>query len=336
MAKDWVSPEMVKKAMEVDLLSYAQSLGMEFESRGSNDTLYQKGHSLNITQSKNMYNRFSTGRGGNVINFAMEMNGWTFQQAVRALCGEDIQKNFHANISASKVSATPQPKEKMVLPKASQKASRAFAYLVKTRKIDPEIVSKMMHEHKIYENDKHSCVFVGYNERGQPGYASVRSTNTEGTVYRGEVKNSDKKYGFTIQGLPQSDTVYVFEAPIDALSHATLTKMCGGVWNEDWRVSLGGFSDLALEQFLKTHPWIKNIHFGTDNDLQGNSILENKYNQDGSIKKLGYLKKYKDMGYEVYREEPMGKDFNEELQMICQQKEAMEQGFFNEAAEVTM
>ena len=88
MAADYVSKEMINKAMQVDLLEYAKSLGMEFETRGSNNTLYQKGHSLNITRSKNMYYHFSTGKGGNVINFAMEQNGWTFQQAVRSLCGE--------------------------------------------------------------------------------------------------------------------------------------------------------------------------------------------------------------------------------------------------------
>ena len=64
---DYVSKDMINKAMQVDLLEYAKSLGMEFETRGSNNTLYQKGHSLNITRSKNMYYRFSTGTGGNVL-----------------------------------------------------------------------------------------------------------------------------------------------------------------------------------------------------------------------------------------------------------------------------
>ena len=65
---DYVSKDMINKAMQVDLLEYAKSLGMEFETRGRNNTFYQKGHSLNITRSKNMYYRFSTGKGGNVIN----------------------------------------------------------------------------------------------------------------------------------------------------------------------------------------------------------------------------------------------------------------------------
>lgn len=308
MAADYVSKEMINKAMQVDLLEYAKSLGMEFETRGRNNTFYQKGHSLNITRSKNMYYRFSTGKGGNVINFAMEQNGWTFQQAVRSLCGEEIQR------SVPKQTYNPAkqiPKGKMVLPKANSDSRRAFAYLVKTRHIDNQIVSQLMHERKIYENDKHSCVFVGYDKSGQAGYASVRSTYTMGNSYRGDVKNSDKRHCFTLNG--KSDSVYVFEAPIDAMSHATLTKVSGWDWQEDWRIALGGVSDLGLQQFLSLHPEIKNIHFATDNDEQGKKVLENEYNTDGTIKKVGYMQKYKDKGYEVFREEPAHKDFNEDL-----------------------
>ena len=213
-----------------------------------------------------MYYRFSTGKGGNVINFAMEQNGWTFQQAVRSLCGEEIQKSVpkQTYIPAKQI---PEHKEKMILPKANSDARRAFAYLVKTRHIDSQIVTQLMREHKIYENDKHSCVFVGFDKNGQAGYASVRSTYTMGNSYRGDVKNSDKRHCFTLNG--KSDSVYVFEAPIDAMSHATLTKVSGWDWQEDWRIALGGVSDLGLQQFLSLHPEIKNIHFATDNDEQG-------------------------------------------------------------------
>lgn len=315
--KDWVSKEMVEKAMQVNLLSYAQSLGMNFMQQGDNWYLKDnKGvHSLNISASKNRYYRFSTGRGGNVIQFAQEMNGWNFQDAVRALCGEDIQKNHYNTVPQNSTEAhTPPVKEKMVLPPAHTDSRRVFAYLAKTRGIDTEIISELMKEHKIYENDKHSCVFVGYDEKGEPGYASMRSTYTQGTAFKGEVRGSSKEVPFTMKG--SSDSVFVFEAPIDCMSHASIVKFAGGDWHADWRISLGGFADLGLEQFLKQHPEIKNIHFCTDNDAQGIAVLENSYNQDGSLKKAGYIKKYTDKGYNVFRDEPKNKDFNEDLQEL--------------------
>lgn len=313
---DYVTKEMVNKAMQVDLLEYARSLGMEFETRGSKDTLYLKGHSLNITRSKNMYYRFSTGRGGNVINFAMEQNGWSFQQAVRALCGEEVQKST-AKFTYTEHTKKNAVKEPMILPKANSDSRRAYAYLVKTRHIDHQIVSQLMREKKIYENEYHSCVFVGYDENGKPGYASMRSTNTFGKVYKGDVENSDKRHGFIING--KSDTVHVFEAPIDAMSHATIMKMSGCDWQEDWRISLGGFSDLSLNEFLKTHTEIKNIYFATDNDEQGRKILVNESDENGEITKMGYMQKYMDKGYEVFREEPLHKDFNEDLCVLCEE-----------------
>ncbi len=322
MAKDWVTEEMIKKAQSVNLLDYARSLGMEFESRGSSDTLYWKGHSLNITQSKNLFHRFSTQTGGNVINFAMEMNGWGFQEAVRNLCSDEIMAN--PNIShreQGQSPTTPKPREEMVLPKANTDSRRVFAYLVKTRKIEPEIVSQLMRERIIYENDKHSCVFVGYDENGKPGYASVRSTYTEGKPYRGDVKNSNKEVGFKING--KSDCVHVFEAPIDALSYASLYKIGGADWQRDHLLALGGTSDLALQNFLKSHTDIKTIYFCLDNDRQGNAVLRNEYNEDGSPKRPGYMKKYKDLGYTVIREAPQSKDFNEDLQNL---HKIMEQG----------
>ena len=91
---DYVSKDMINKAMQVDLLEYAKSLGMEFETRGRNNTFYQKGHSLNITRSKNMYYRFSTGKGCNVINFAMEQNGSIIFSLCSGICFAGIYVCF--------------------------------------------------------------------------------------------------------------------------------------------------------------------------------------------------------------------------------------------------
>ncbi len=47
---------------------------------------------------------------------------------------------------------------------------------------------------------------------------------------------------------PGSRHVAVFEAPIDALSHATLQELEGWKWN-GYRLSLGGTSHVALTSF---------------------------------------------------------------------------------------
>ena len=51
----------------------------------------------------------------------------------------------------------------------------------------------------------------------------------------------------------------VFEAPIDALSHATLQELEGWKW-DGYRLSLGGTSHVALMAFLKRHPEIRRVN----------------------------------------------------------------------------
>ena len=48
------------------------------------------------------------------------------------------------------------------------------------------------------------------------------------------------------------------------------------------------------------------------------------------------MKKYKDMGYETYREEPLHKDFNEDLKFYVKQMEEIEQTQVMGEAEVEM
>ena len=54
---------------------------------------------------------------------------------------------------------------------------------------------------------------------GKPRYCALRAPGSE-RKFRQDVENSDKTYGFCMEG--RSDRVYEFEAPIDAMSHATL------------------------------------------------------------------------------------------------------------------
>ena len=95
-----------------------------------------------------------------------------------------------------------------------------------------------------------------------------------------------------------SDTLYVYEAAIDAMSDMEL--------REDYQnniLVLGMLSDGPLEKFLKDYSHIRKIQFCLDNDLPGRQ----------AAKKLA--RKYTLMEYEVFvRLPPMGKDYNAFLQ----------------------
>lgn len=98
--------------------------------------------------------------------------------------------------------------------------------------------------------------------------------------------------------------LYVFEAPIDLLSHATMANHItrnSEAWKMHSRICLAGTSDVALEHYLKSHPEVKEIHFVLDNNEAG---------RDAAAK---YVPKYEQLGFKVVDHVLKTKDMNEEL-----------------------
>lgn len=182
---------------------------------------------------------------------------------------------------------------------------RVFAYLNKTRKIDSEIITDMMHQGKLYQSDRHNCVFVGTDREGNIRFACERGTYS-GVSYRRDCPGSDKRFCFHMEG--RSNLLYVFEAPIDAMSHATLFKMQKIDYTEDHRISLGCLGDAALMQYLQDRSEIKSIILCLDND------------QWGCAASAKFMKGLKEKDYTVSEEPPRGKDYNEDLVELMKPK----------------
>jgi hypothetical protein len=117
----------------------------------------------------------------------------------------------------------------VIIPDKAENFKRTYWYLISIRGIEPEIVSVLMNEKKVYQEAQYgNCVFVGYDESGIPKYCSMLGTYTD-KAFKMDAVNSDKSYPFVIGG--KSDMVFVCESPIDAMSHATFANsmdMIGG------------------------------------------------------------------------------------------------------------
>lgn len=150
----------------------------------------------------------------------------------------------------------------------------------------------------------YDCVFVGFDQQGSARFACVRQADNE-EAYRRDVDFSDKRYGFCIPAEdPGNPCVAVFEAPIDAQSHATLTEReKGSKWRDRHRLALAGDSLLALRQFLTDHQQITAIEICTDNDPTGHRIAAD-------------IHKLYDGLYTVRDNHPQrGKDYNQFLKL---------------------
>ena len=198
----------------------------------------------------------------------------------------------------------------MTLPNKARNYKRVYWYLCTVRGIDPKIVSKLMSEKKIYQQEKYgNCVFLGYDEHQTPRYCSRRGTSPT-KPYKGDQTNSNKSYPFAMEGT--SNRLYVLESPIDLMSHASLCKLQNINYLQDHRISLGCLSDAALEWYLKQHPEIKQIIFAFDNDTNGKSPNGTPYNHGQEAAKK-FATKYEDLCYDTAIQTPIAKDFNDDL-----------------------
>lgn len=291
--KKQMMEEECRIAKSVDLVYLAKQFGFTPFKSGKLHRM-KEDESLVIYDSNtfcHFYHRGTPGYAGSPIDFVMTYGNMSMRDAIKFLLDEanyDREKNVY--MPEQKYAAKKkQAKElKVELPIPNDNYRRVFAYLANSRGIASDIISKFMHEKRLYESkNKHNCVFVTYDADGTPKYAALRGTLTigSGSSFRGDVEGSDKDLGFPYYQ-DNSDTVLVFEAPIDMMSFMTLYPE-----NNDSYVALGCLALNALDTFLEAHKNIKNIGFILDNDSNAPQVV--------SSAKLEYASK----GYNIIEHE---------------------------------
>ena len=288
----------IAKAQNIALLDYIESRGYEL-IYSHNEVRLKEHDSLVI--SNNKWKWFSRNKGGGTLDFLIEYEGKGFKEAMQMLLGE---KGIDEKKPLFKEHIQKQPKIKEIeeLPEKNNNYRRMYAYLNKTRCIDVDIINDMVNNKNLYQDKEHNnCVFVGRDKEGQVKYCLKVGTNTY-KKFKGEIPGSNKKFNVELYSFSENKSVYIYESIIDAMSHATLIKQRGSDYKNQNRISLGGVSDLKLEQYLIDNPNIKKIVVGLDND------------EAGIEAGLKIKDKYTKLGYEVTKIVPKhGKDFNDEL-----------------------
>lgn len=262
------------------------------------------------------YKQFSSDSKGNIVDFVKQFMGAadfkTAAEIILACRAFEQTEHFVAPVEKK-------ARGDLVLPHKDSDFNRTIAYLVQTRGIDKEIVYAMINQNKVYQSRVEkdgrvfrNCAFVGYDGDGKPRYCALRAPSSD-NGFRQDIENSDKTYGFTMEG--RSNRVYEFEAPIDAMSHATLCKLNGIDWREDHRVSEGCLSDKALYRYLEQHPEITEIVFCYDNDIEG-TLSDGTPHNHGQVRAELSAGVFADLGYTVFIQTPNSKDFNNDLLMF--------------------
>jgi hypothetical protein len=290
------SEEQKIRANNADIVDFLRSQGEEV-TRSGHEWRWKRHDSLTISGSR--WYQHSAEQGGNAVSFVRKFWNLSYPEAVTMLLNGERGSELRQT--------TPKPerlKATFVLPEANGNMRRVYAYLMKQRFIDADIISHFAKAKTLYEDARHhNAVFVGTDESGVPRHAHKRSTLTIGRSpsgsepYRGNVESSNPKYSFRHIGT--GNRLFVFEAPIDLLSFITLYKK---EWRNHSYLTLCGVSDQAVFQTLKSNPHIRQVDLCLDNDEPGLAAISR------------ISEKLKQAGYDqVSRLLSQSKDWNADL-----------------------
>ena len=252
-------------ANSVDLAEFLRMRGEKLERVGREHKLIYydgSGKHDSITMSGSRWFDHKNQVGGGAIKFMQEFYDMDFQTAVQELLGQTVTSLSHA---PPKAVVHEEKTKEFKLPKSNENMHRVFAYLIKQRFINPEIISFFARNHTLYEDkEHHNAVFVGLDENGVPRQASKRSTNSFGKTFRITCEGSDTRYSFSHFG--KLEKLFVFEAPIDMLSYLTLHPEN---WQQHSYIAMNGVYENAVLTALKNHSNINEIVLCVDNDEGG-------------------------------------------------------------------
>lgn len=268
----WVTEEQIKQAKQVDLLKYL--LENEPNNLKKSGREYRLRDHDSLTVSNGKWHWHSRGFGGTTaLNYLIKVRGMEFTEAVQLLA-YDIRAGPPASVPNPPTKQQPPKKPKpFALPAKNVNNDRAGAYL-QGRGIDKDIIKRCIENGTLYEGRRyHNCVFVGQrNHKGKVQFACVRATSGG---FRQDIEGSDKRFSFLLPAYaPPGEIVMVAEAPIDALSMATLQKRKDTSWENRYYLSLSGVSPLALIHLLQSQPQINHVVLGLDNDKGGLKAVE--------------------------------------------------------------
>lgn len=302
--------EQINSVAQMDMVDFLSfEYGYNFYKKG-NGFSCEEHSSLFINSNKHLWFWNSRGIGGNgLFDWMSKVEGQDFKSVMAKYFGTEIAPAVIKNNEVRHYEQSEQAyfDEKQIPQKTENKYSNAFAYLTRSRCISGSIVSELMKTHRIYQDTRNNVVFVNPNEKGEVGFWCLRGTNTEKKFTRNMSGSNNPYYGFALDAQCECDILYVFEAPIDLLSHCTIAdiKYGEGSWHNQHRIALCGVNDTALRYYLTSHKSITTIKFCLDNDSAGTTAANN------------LMTKYYELGYKIqlinYNNAPE-KDLNE---MLC-------------------
>lgn len=317
---EYIDPERIRKAKEMDLLTYKQLYEpWDIIRTGNNSYKLKSEPALKLSNGKWCWWDHDAVGGKSALKYLETVQGMEWQEAVKRIEGVSGAPDYSKRIEENRTQNAVQ--KELILPEKNASAYRMERYLT-GRGISMNVIKYCEEKGLLYEDSNyHNAVFLGF-DGDKPAYAFCRGTGDKKVMI--EARGSRKEHSFRMMAEEKNTQVHVFEAAIDALSYASLMEMYGVDFRKKNLLSLGGIaggrtengSDIkpppALLNYLSENPQTEAVVLHLDSDEPGRSAA-------AKIKKL--LE-----GIAAVKDSPPpeGKDCNDFLKITIKKRQETE------------
>lgn len=257
---------------EIPIADIAREMGFSVVKKGRYLSLKEH-DSVIIDTERNCFWRnsrsgrgSSIGRGGSVIDFVVEFSTLDSKEATRDLAQRLTGVSVTLSSHKVPVQKATYEKKELELPAPAQHMRNVFAYLTKSRYIEPDVVQEMVSRKILYQDQRHNCVFVSRNADQKPVFACLRGTNTF-QRFLGDLEGCDYEHCFHIDN--QASKLIITESPIEALSYMSLLQKAGKDYHQYDYLALAGTGKYAAAMYHYQQKGYEELVIGTNNDEAG-------------------------------------------------------------------
>lgn len=275
----YIEPERIKKAKEMDLLTFKQLYEpYDLIPTGANSYRLKSEPSLKISNGYWCWWNHDKMGGKSALKYLEKVREMSWQDAVKLIESISGAPDYVERIEENR---TPKPVPKNLIPPPKNATAYRMERYLTGRGISMNVIKYCEEKGLLYEDSKYyNAVFLGL-DGNKPAYAFCRGTGEKKVMI--EARGSNKEHSFRMMSAEKNTQVHIFEAAIDALSYASLLEMNGVDFRSKNLLSLGGIAGgktekegeikppPALFNYLVENPYTEAVVLHLDNDEAGRS-----------------------------------------------------------------
>lgn len=271
-----LSKQEINDLKNISIIDFCEKNGIELSGNGNWKSLVEH-NSCVIDVNNNSFVWNSKQKSGDIINFVEEYYNVDFKEAAQIL-GAKKDAPYLTKTYQDEVTIPKELKDISLLQNDLQEQNNmkhVYAYLNKTRKIDYAIVQEFVDKKLIAEDINRNLIFKTFDKEDKEKLIALSKKGTSVKPYQ-FISPHSENVGFRFATSDTVKTLYVYEAPIDLMSHYEMNKE-KLIKDNALLVAMTGLKSNAVLNNIKEYDPEK-VVFCVDNDDAGKNFIEKMKN----------------------------------------------------------